>query len=372
MSRYYVGLMSGTSLDGMDAVLVEFTPHGVLQVEQTCLPIPDTLRTTLLETCGASHIAFEQLACLDVEVAHFAANAVCELLDKAHVTAQDIIALGSHGQTLYHAPHGTHPTTLQVGDPNIIAEQTGITTVADFRRRDIAVKGQGAPLVPAFHHAVFSSDDETRIILNIGGIANITLLPRENTGKVIGFDTGPGNVLMDHWYRQHHNGHYDQDGNWATSGQVIDSLLQEMLEEDYFKLSPPKSTGRELFNARWLTQKLNAKNSHHKTEDIQATLCELTALSISQGIYTWANEAQRVIVCGGGAHNAHLLKRLQAHLELDVETSKQYGIAPDWVEATAFAWLAKQTMEKQPGNLPSVTGAQRAVILGGVYAKNGM
>ena len=368
MSRYYVGLMSGTSLDGMDTVLVKFTPNGVLQVEQTYLPMPDALRTALLEACGASHITFEQLAYLDVEVARFAANAVSKLLDKARVTAQDIIALGSHGQTLYHAPRGTHPTTLQVGDPNIIAELTGITTVADFRRRDIAANGEGAPLVPAFHRAVFSSDDESRVILNIGGIANITVLPGANSNdETVGFDTGPGNVLMDHWHRQHHDGHYDKDGNWAASGQIIHALLQKMLEEAYFKLSPPKSTGRELFNDQWLNQKLNLKNSLHKKEDIQATLCELTALSISQALHTWASEAQRVIVCGGGAHNRHLLKRLQAHLEIDVETSEQYGIAPDWVEATAFAWLAKQTMEKQPGNLPSVTGAQSEVILGGVY-----
>ncbi len=372
MPKYYIGLMSGTSLDALDAVLVDFETRTPQLLGQLSLNMPEQLREKLIAVCSTSGITYRDFAYLDVEIARLSASAVSTLLTQTKIPATDITAIGSHGQTLYHNPHGAHPTTLQVGDPNIIAELTQITTIADFRRRDIAACGQGAPLVPAFHQTAFHAHDENRIILNIGGIANITSVPRDTSKPITGFDTGPGNVLMDYWYNQHHTSYYDNEGTWAATGKVHTPLLNAMLSDTYFSSPPPKSTGREHFHAGWLNQILADQAKNIDAEDIQATLCELTATSIAAAIKTWGGDTvDRVIVCGGGAHNTYLMARLHTHLTpTEVEPSTHHGIAPDWVEAIAFAWLAKQTNEAKTGNIPSVTGAKHPLVLGGIYQQH--
>jgi len=366
MQKLYIGLMSGTSLDGLDAVLVDFAKTTPQLLGQLSLSMPDDLRNKLLATCNASDINYSDFAYLDVEIARLSVSAIQELLAQTKINALDITAVGSHGQTIYHNPLGNHPTTLQIGDPNIISELTNITTVADFRRRDIAAQGQGAPLVPAFHQSIFHSSNEHRAILNIGGIANITALSRDPKEAITGFDTGPGNVLMDYWHYRHHSSRYDKDGAWAASGSINPELLEIMLNEPYFSAQPPKSTGREKFNMDWLNQRLQ-QTSNIDDADIQATLCELTAISITEAIKSWAAATEKVIVCGGGAYNTQLISRINNNLDIPIESSAKHGIAPDWVEAIAFAWLAKQTIEKTASNVPSVTGATHPVILGGIF-----
>ncbi|MGD8484134.1 MAG: anhydro-N-acetylmuramic acid kinase, partial [Thioalkalispiraceae bacterium] len=293
------------------------------------------------------------------------AESVHQLLNQCRVPHSEITAIGSHGQTLRHYPHGQYPSTLQIADANIIAEQTGITTVSDFRRRDMAAGGQGAPLVPAFHQVIFHDPTQDRVILNIGGIANITLLPAN--GVVSGFDTGPGNCLLDSWVQQHLSINYDRDGEWGASGHVHPGLLERMSNDAYFSLASPKSTGREYFNLSWLNDILRSF-PNLAAQDIQATLVELTARSISDAISETLPGCKQVMVCGGGIHNQHLMQRLDELLvEQRLLSTEQAGIAPDWVEAMAFAWLAKQTLENKPGNLPDVTGARKAVVLGAIY-----
>jgi anhydro-N-acetylmuramic acid kinase len=308
------------------------------------------------------------MGALDAELGKAFADCCQQLLINAYLTPQDIIAIGSHGQTIRHRPPGSPQGnfTLQIGDPNLIAELTGITTVADFRRRDMAAGGQGAPLVPAFHHAMFQSADKDRAIVNIGGMANITWLPQ--TRLTCGFDTGPGNVLMDHWIQQHLGKPYDKDGSWAATGRVLPDLLGHLLAETFFKLPPPKSTGRELFNYHWLDEKLAAISNIFRPEDVQASLLELTAVSISQSIAQLSDRPKEIIICGGGAYNTGLMKRLEILSGNPVFNSAQLGVDPQWVEAMAFAWLAYQTINHRTGNLCAVTGAKRDVILGGIYS----
>lgn len=361
----YIGLMSGTSMDGVDAALVEFsgdTPRLVAARDQA---MPGELREALLRL-AAEHSP-HPLQCfgeLDQLIGELFAEAALGLLNDANVEPSAITAIGSHGQTLYHRPDGPTPFTLQIGDPNRIAERTGITTVADLRRRDMAAGGQGAPLAPAFHAAVLTSADEPRAVLNLGGIANLTLLPPE--GPVTGFDTGPANVLMDGWAARHLGQPMDRDGAWAAGGEVDEELLERLLDEPYFELAPPKSTGRELFDRAWLDRKLEGADL--PPQRVQATLAELTARSVTDHLRRHLPDAHRLLVCGGGAHNGHLMKRLAALLPgVTVESTEAHGVHPDWMEAIAFAWLAKRTLEGRPGNLPSVTGARREVILGAVY-----
>lgn len=367
MAELYIGLMSGTSMDGIDAVLVDMTPNPLQLIASHSIPIPEKLRAHLLALCRDTSIRLTDLAAADHEMGRLFAQAANTAYQKAGLKAVDIIAIGSHGQTIFHAPQAPHPNSLQIGDPNIIAELTGITTVADFRRRDMAIGGQGAPLVPAFHQAAFHSAAKNRVILNIGGIANISVLPRNPMEPVIGFDTGPGNVLMDAWTSMHSSKSMDLGGAWAASGQVLPPLLATFLKDPYFNRQPPKSTGRELFNLEWLKTGLLAITPF-KNEDVQATLCELTAVSIAESISRHAISADEVFVCGGGAYNLFLLERIRHHMpKQQVLTTSACGIDPQHVEAIAFAWLAKQTVEGRCGNLPSVTGAKRPVILGGIY-----
>jgi len=365
MGELFIGLMSGTSADGIDAVLMAFEPQPRL-VATHYTPYADSLRGRIRRFAAGSYAAdaIDELGALDAELGQLFAAAVLALLEDAGVESARIKAVGSHGQTVRHRPRGPHPFTLQIADANVIAARTGLTVVADFRRRDLALGGQGAPLLPAFHKAAFGHAAEERVVANIGGIANITLLPAK--GEVRGFDTGPGNVLMDHWSREHLDKPYDEEGAYAARGRVDEALLTRLLADPYFAAPPPKSTGPEHFNAAWLEQALGA--AQRKPEDVAATLAELTARSLTEAVRHHAPEATRVFACGGGAHNTQLMARLAALLPgTTLESTATLGIDPDWVEAAGFAWLARETLAGRPGNLPSVTGAARYSVLGTIY-----
>lgn len=353
----YIGLMSGTSLDGIDAALVDFSKPAPKLLDTYAKPLPADLKTRLSEFHTPGFDEITRLGELDCLLGNHFADATLQLINQSRFSAKDIQAIGSHGQTIRHHPHGKHQFTLQIADPNIIAATTRITTVADFRRRDMAVCGQGAPLAPAFHHAIFAHETKPRAIVNIGGIANVTLLI---PGKpVVGFDTGPGNCLMDAWCEKYIGKPFDQNGEWASTGKTNDTLLETLLSDPYFSREHPKSTGREHFSLEWL-------KTTASPEDTQATLLQLTAKTIIDAIHPHTTTGD-IIVCGGGAHNTALLTALQSQTRCTVSTTQEYGLDPDWIEAIAFAWFAKLTLEQKPGNLPSVTGAARPVILGGVY-----
>lgn len=365
MPELFIGLISGTSTDGVDSALVDFSTPAPRLLASRLHPYDPTLRRRLQHLAIDPDARLDLAIALDIEVAKAFAEAAQRLLEDAGVAASAVVAIGSHGQTVRHYTKGPRPSSVQLGDPNIIAEHSSITTVADFRRRDIAAGGEGAPLVPAFHAATLRSAAETRVALNIGGIANITLLPEAPNEPVIGFDTGPGNTLMDAWSQQHRRQPVDLDGAWAASGNVDEALLQRLLQDPYFAAPPPKSTGVDHFNLIWLEQRLE----HGETAaDVQATLCELTARSIGEAIERHASPARRILVCGGGVHNQTLMKRLADQLnERTVANTADYGLDPDWVEAMAFAWLARETLAERTGNLPSVTGARGPRVLGGIY-----
>ena len=366
MHDYFIGLMSGTSSDGVDAALVEFSPMPRLHSSHF-LPFAPALRTRIIEFAAGSYRgdAVDELGRLDTELGELFAKAALALISKAGIKASEIRAIGSHGQTVRHRPETPHPFTLQIADPNIIAARTGIVTLADFRRRDVALGGQGAPLVPAFHHAVFADPKEARAVVNIGGIANITILPVAD-GTVSGFDTGPGNVLMDLWSREHLHEPHDENGKFAASGRIDRGLLKDMLAAEYFSRTVPKSTGREYFNQAWLEKKL--ANRELDSADVMATLCELTARSISDAVAQYAQDVKCVLLCGGGAHNTHLRSLLIEHLpSCTLASTEAFDIPPDWVEAMAFAWLARETLAGRAGNLPAVTGARQPAVLGAIY-----
>ncbi len=368
-AAYYIGLMSGTSMDGIDTVLVDFSKRTPKLICSHSHAFPDTLQTQLSTIISPSWSgSLSQFGTLHQQLGKLFAGAVNALLQKTTISANQIQAIGSHGQTVWHQPQGEHPFSLQLGDANQISELTGITTVADFRSRDIAAGGQGAPLVPAFHKALFTKEKTNRILLNIGGIANITLLP--GNGEVSGFDTGPGNGLMDAWIKKHKQQSFDKDGAWASTGTINDKLLESLLTDSYFSLPAPKSTGKEYFNLEWLA-KYTAIPA--RPQDIQATLTELSAKSIADAIKKAIDKQQdwhQLYVCGGGVHNPFLMARLKTHLaDFEIKSTEKLGVSPDWMEAIAFAWLAKQTLEGKPGNLPSVTGAKGARILGAIYPK---
>ncbi|HAJ93180.1 MAG TPA: anhydro-N-acetylmuramic acid kinase [Gammaproteobacteria bacterium] len=363
MADLFIGLMSGTSMDGIDAALVDFTTTCPNIISTHSHRYPAALHRQLEAALELEAPLNADLSAIDAAVGETFAAATSELLLQAGKVPENIIAIGSHGQTIRHEPAAQAPYSLQIGNPDIIAMRTGIDVIADFRRADIEAGGQGAPLVPAFHQAVFASNTEDRVILNIGGIANITILTTEATTPVSGFDTGPGNTLMDSWTRQHLQAAMDNNGDWAASGQVDHALLEDMLTDPYFLAAPPKSTGREHFNPDWLSR--YTLRSGANANDIQATLCELTAQTIATAIQAHAGSADRLIVCGGGVHNNHLMGRLAANMPgLAIESTAAYGVTPDWVEAAAFAWLARQRLAGMPGNIPAVTGATRAVSLG--------
>jgi len=363
---HYIGLMSGTSVDGIDAALVMIPANGQLTLLATHQhPFPAPVRDAIQALMRPGPNEIDREGELDVQLGRLFAKAAEALLAKSGVGASSIRAIGSHGQTIRHRPHATHPFSRQIGNPSVIAEETGITTVADFRSRDLAAGGEGAPLVPAFHRWLFHKPGVSRAIINIGGIANVSWLPATEGQAVLGFDTGPGNTLLDQWIARHRNEPYDRDGAWAACGRVQEDLLTQLMADEYFTKAPPKSSGREHFNLAWLEQQLAGKLA---PEDIQATLAELTASSIAQSLNLLPEKTGEIYVCGGGGHNRHLLNRLRALIPgIPIATTDALGLHPDWVEATAFAWLAHQTLAGHAGNLPSVTGARRPVLLGGIY-----
>lgn len=361
MSELYIGLMSGTSADGIDAALVDFSQAQPKLVHSYYSTFSDELRQTILGLCQTGSDEIKRMGSLDVLLGHLFADAVQTLLQESHTLPQNVRAIGCHGQTIRHYPDDHY--TLQVGDPNIIAARTRITTIADFRRRDMAHGGQGAPLVPAFHQAVFAKKGQDRAVVNIGGIANITLLFGDQR-DTLGFDTGPGNTLLDAWTEQHLQQPYDKDGSWAKRGCVSDDLLETLLADPYFQMPPPKSTGREYFNLPWLQGYLNSSLS---PVDVQATLVALTAHSIVDAIKKVFSQGE-IIVCGGGANNRVLMDCLRHYATTyHVCSTHERNMDPNLVEAIAFAWLAKQTLLRQTGNMMAVTGAREAAILGGVY-----
>jgi len=357
-SSLYIGLMSGTSMDGIDAALVDFSSATPSIVKTASINWAPTLKEKLSTAAAGGFLTANQWGELDSEVGQAFADAALEVSQGVKAIA----AIGSHGQTVAHQPKGKNGFSVQLGNANIIAEKTGITTVADFRGRDIAAGGQGAPLVPPFHAAIFGDAEKHRAIVNIGGIANITSLPASGN-NIIGFDTGPGNHLMDKWIALHQGVPFDQAGQWASTGKVIPDLLEQLLSDNYFSQAAPKSTGTDIFALQWLNQ----HSPHGAAEDVMATLLELTSQSIAKGIESLAIPVDEVFVCGGGVHNRALIDRLTDLLKAPVNSTAALGVDPDWVEAIAFAWLAKQTMEQQPGNLSSVTGASGQRILGAIY-----
>ena len=375
MAVYYIGLMSGTSMDAIDAALIDCNNNSIKLIAHHSQPLSNQTQHRINELCIGCENEIQKMLALDIELATQFADCANALLKKNNLKSKDIKAIGSHGQTIRHYPEPTIHNSLQLADPNTIAQNTGITTIADFRRRDMAVGGQGAPLVPAFHAQLFSHPTLNTIVLNIGGIANITVLPCDesdadetNKRNVTGFDTGPGNGLLDAWIKTHKLRSYDDKGNWAASGKVQTDLLNVFLDEPYFNLTAPKSTGRELFNINWLNQKINTLSKSFAAEDVQATLCELTVVSIANAVNNLSYSTHRILVCGGGARNDYLMARLQASLaNIKVSTTEIESISPEWIEAMAFAWLAKRTLSQQSGNITSVTGATQEVILGGIY-----
>jgi anhydro-N-acetylmuramic acid kinase len=377
-SGLFIGLMSGTSLDGVDGVIAAFpsapAQHPVATLASAYMPFSASLRAELmaLQTAGPNEIEREALIA-NILSSHYAA-CVERLLADAGLRPDQIRAIGVHGQTIRHRPELGF--TRQANNPALLAELTGIDVIADFRSRDIAAGGQGAPLVPAFHQAVFADPTQTRVVVNIGGIANISVLHShatpEQSRDVVGFDTGPGNVLMDLWIKRHHGKDYDENGMWAASGQPAPALLEAMRKEEYFGAAPPKSTGRDLFHEAWLARYLSRLPQQPTPSDVQATLAVLTATTIADAIALHAPAAQTVYVCGGGAYNPYLMQQLahalqQRHLAAAVQSTEALGIAPNHVEAVAFAWLALRFDQRLPGNLPLVTGARDLRILGALY-----
>lgn len=365
MGELYIGLMSGTSMDGIDAALVEFAESSLNLLQTSDFPYPAELRRQLL---SAISIPLDReilnVADLDGAIGECFRDAALALLQEAGVDASAVTAIGSHGQTLRHQPDAEQAFSLQVGDPTIIATGTGIDTVADFRSADIAVGGQGAPLAPLFHEWLFRRPGRNRCVLNIGGVANVTVMA--DGQATIGFDTGPGNSLMDAWIRLHQNEPFDRDGRWAGAGVVHNELLQRFLSEPYFAAASPKSTGFEQFNLRWI-------EAHDVGSidpcDVQATLCALSAASIADAVKNFTFELSDLLVCGGGVHNPVLMHELAVRLPgVSVLPTSVAGLDPDWVEAAAFAWLAMRRLHGLPGNLPSVTGARQAVQLGNVHS----
>jgi len=365
-SEIYIGLMSGTSLDGIDIAIVDFAQHPPRLIHCATRPYDHSLRQRIRKITISENTSIDSLCQLDVELGQTYADFVIQSLEATKLDSAQISAIGNHGQTIRHSPNTNLPYTLQIGDPNVLAAKTSITTVGDFRRKDVALGGQGAPLAPAFHRYMFRSTSVDRAIINIGGIANITYLPANPESEVIGFDTGPGNTLSDFWINRHHGKTCDEDGKWAATGNIIDSLLDTLLsDEPYFNTALPKTTGTEYFNSKWLLPRVN---SDMVIEDVQATLVELTALTIARGIQQLPSVPVECFVCGGGIHNYYLINRLQLALpDCQISSTSQLGLDPDYVEAVAFAWLARQSMNRRTGNLPTVTQAISETLLGGIY-----
>jgi len=362
MNDVYIGLMSGTSMDGIDAALVRFGAADMEVLGTLAHPYAPSLRAQLIAARQDAGLRVpSDVPELDRAVGECFRDAANALLDATGIDPATVTGIGSHGQTLRHQPGGDRPFSLQIGDPELILAGTGITTVADFRAADIALGGQGAPLAPAFHEWLFRRPGVNRVVLNIGGIANVTMLPGDQA-PATGFDTGPGNTLLDAWICRHRGAPCDREGAWAAAGTVDEDLLGRLLADPYFAASPPKSTGFEQFNLEWLSP-FGVEGLD--PVDVQATLCELTARTIADSV---GADVDEVLVCGGGVHNVELIRRLRSSLRgVSVISTSTAGLDPDWVEAVAFAWLAMRSLYGLPGNLPSVTGASRDAVLGVVH-----
>ncbi len=363
MSHYYIGLLSGTSMDGVDAAIVDFSENKPKLIAYHAEPIPELLREKTRLLCVPGDNEINRLGEADVEWGRLFAVATQKLLKHANISDQEIIAIGSHGQTIRHKPTNAIPFTLQIGDPNTIAALTHITTVADFRRMDMAFGGQGAPLAPAFHRYLFQTSKCDTMIINIGGITNITYLPADPSMKIIGFDIGPGNNLMDAWCRQHINRPFDENGLWAMQGQVDETLLSRLLNDNYFSQQPPKSTGPEYFHLNWL-------NSTVTAVDTQRTLLELTAKSIVNEVKKRAKTlTSNVLLCGGGAHNLFLVERIKMLLgdQFTLSLTDEHNAPSHWLEAMLFAWLAKLRLEEEALDLKTITGSNLPALLGGIF-----
>lgn len=366
MPTLIAGLISGTSADGIDAVLAEFDtddgrPRSLAAITH---PYDAALRTDIESIIADGHRSIETFAALDARIGVAFSEAVVTLLADAGVAPESVSAIGSHGQTIGHFPGNAHRSTVQIGDPNRIAFATGIPVVADFRRADMAAGGQGAPFAPLFHDAVFASADQSRAILNLGGIANLTILTH---GEVIGFDTGPANTLLDWWAVRNGRGGYDENGTLANDGEVDISLLERLMDESYFLLPPPKSTGREHFNMAWLERRLGDAAS--RPADVQATLAEFSARTIAEAMAPYRSEVARVYACGGGIHNGDLMKRIAGRIApVELTTTAELGVDPDYVEALTFAWLAHERIHaRSPVGLGAVTGSKGDPVLGGIW-----
>ena len=359
----YIGLMSGTSLDGVDGALVDFSQDRVRSLGDAYVAFPASLRADLMALQAPGHNEIEREALAANALVRHYADCVGSLLAQAGIGPDAVAAIGAHGQTIRHRPELGF--TRQLNNPALLAELSGIDVIADLRSRDVAAGGQGAPLVPAFHQALFNAPGQTRVVANIGGISNISVLQAD--GTVTGYDSGPGNALMDGWILRHQGQPYDADGAWAASGKIIPALLGDLLDEPYFNLPAPKSTGRDLFHADWLADKL-AAYPNARPVDVQATLTQLTAASLAQAILRDGAQADTVYVCGGGAYNASLMAALARELPgMAVASTQALGVAPNQVEALAFAWLAWRFTQRKPGNLPAVTGARGLRVLGALY-----
>ncbi len=365
MSWWLIGVMSGTSLDGIDLALTRLHPeHGIELIDAECLPFPTELHNELKALCQPGNDEIRRAGLAGQAWAELTANGIHALLARQGLKPEQILAIGSHGQTIRHHPELGF--SVQIGAPALLAERCRIQVVSDFRSRDLAAGGEGAPLVPAFHQWLLEDPEQTRAVINIGGFANLTLLRPEQ--PVTGFDSGPGNILLDAWIARHQNQAFDAEGRWAASGSAHPELVRQLLADPYFCRPAPKSTGREYFNAQWLEQQLQQFGQQLPEADIQASLLELTAQSIAGGLLSQASDCRSVFICGGGAANTRLLHRLREILApLEVQTTAAVGVDPDWMEAMAFAWLAWRCLQGQSGNLPTVTGAAGPRVLGAVY-----
>jgi len=362
--EYYLGIMTGTSVDAIDVALLNFEQNAIHLVASHCEDLPHTVKQAIHALCTPSDNEIDRLGALDRQLAELYANAVNALLQNNNLSSQNIAAIGCHGQTIRHRTQSQNSRkfTLQIGDPNTLAALTSCKVVADFRRKDIALGGEGAPLAPAFHQALLQGQEQNGIFLNLGGIANLSVI---ESGNVIGFDVGPANTLMDAWCKRHTGQDYDENGKWAQSGELSESLLQSLLEHPYFARTPPKSCGREEFNLNWLESIDGLERI--EPADVQATLCELSARAISDSLETYQH-ISRVYVCGGGIKNSFLMERLSSlKPELQWQSTAKLGIEPEWIEAATFAWLARQRILSLSGNIPSVTGASAATTLGALY-----
>jgi anhydro-N-acetylmuramic acid kinase len=367
MTERFIGLMSGTSLDGVDGVIYDFSGQAAKVSAFSSAPFPAELRSELLALNATGDDELHRAALAANALTRVYAQVVSQLLTQANLKPADIRAVGAHGQTVRHRPGEFDGTgyTLQLNNPALLAELTQIDVVADFRSRDVAAGGQGAPLVPAFHQGVFGQQTEVVAVLNIGGISNLSVLGEDE--PLLGFDCGPGNALMDHWCHLHTSQFFDADGAWAASGQISEALLNQLMSEPFVGKPPPKSTGRDLFNLAWLKQHLLGFKDAAPV-DVQATLTEFTALACAKNTIDFASNSKKLIVCGGGALNGHLMRRLQVALpNMVVASSEAFGLPPLQVEAAAFAWLARKAILREAASFKSVTGAQGSRILGAIY-----